>query len=136
MIKLKHSRKKFHSWMTCFGLMIYPSWMNNDTLPTCAMGCAVSSIISTNFGVVKLLTSLNYFLWLIMWFEVQKNHILNIDTLFKTFHVIEFCHMLHHKELFITLVTCWCIVAFLQHPNPHWCSLCWKQFIMCLGFLQ
>ncbi len=88
------------TWSTSFKYFVCPSYMDNGTLLICVMGCVVSSLVCTNLGVFKSLVSLNHSPWLIMWFEaLESTH----QTLqYTSYHWI--CHVLHHKQLFITLI--------------------------------
>jgi hypothetical protein len=61
------------TWSTFFKYFVYPSCMDNGTLPIYVMGCVVSSPVSINPNVFKFFVSLNHFPWLIMWFEALKS---------------------------------------------------------------
>jgi len=58
------------TWSTCFKYFVCSSYMDNDTLPICVMGCEVSSPIFINLGIFKSLMSLNHYLWIVIRFEV------------------------------------------------------------------
>ncbi len=74
----------------------------------------MSSPVSINLGAFKSLVSLNHYPWLVMWFEVPKStyQTYSKHIWYNFSHWI--CHVLHHKELFITSIASWCIIPLLQ----------------------
>jgi hypothetical protein len=75
-------------------------------LPICVMGCVVSSPISTNPRVSRPFSMTSHVVW------SSKIHMPNIVIWYTSYHWI--CHVLHHKQLFITLIANWCTIPLLQ----------------------
>ncbi len=61
------------TWNTSFKYFVYPSCMDNGTLPICGMGCVMSSPISTNPSLFKSFVSLNHSPWLVIWFKAPES---------------------------------------------------------------
>jgi Fe-S-cluster-containing dehydrogenase component len=53
----------FNGWNMkyTFKYFLCPSYMDNDTLPICVMGCVVSSLVYTNLGVFKSFVFINHY---------------------------------------------------------------------------
>ncbi len=102
-----------------FKYFVCPSCMDNGTLPIYVMECVMSSLVSTNLSVFKSFvfkpfSMTSHVIW------SSRIHIPYIVIWYTSYHWI--CHVLHRKQLFITLIASWCTIPLLQ------------LFILCVMF--